>query len=420
MTVQLKLGNATIQVDHSNPRVLIGRDENTCELAAPDPSISRRHAEVYLESGSVYLRDLGSSNGCWVDGAPVGQRPVQLQPNMQVFIGHAPLGVEWVGGGAQGATVMGAVPPEIKALMEARRAQLSSGGAVAVQPVAQRAAPQPQQTFAPSGSPAAQAQANAVQAASSSGAGKLGVGGTLAPMPSDLSYRRQGSNNNGVLLIALKGDTFANDSDLEGYLEFTATDKETVASIFIELVEKHKKGPKKGHVWDRHLVRQGPWRTAKGDVLPMPFKLRIPPGTSISGPDCHWMLRGYVDIDWALDIEATCPINIRNRDIEKIRDALGALDYRVVNLDSKPLGQSFKGKFQPPTHLRKQVGITDINLLIEYLGTNLKMTLEVEKTKLFKFDKKNEFVYDINKLRAASNQELSHHFQEEINKLMNK
>ncbi|MGB1277806.1 MAG: hypothetical protein ACPG77_18820, partial [Nannocystaceae bacterium] len=215
--------------------------------------------------------------------------------------------------------------------------------------------------------------------------------------------------------IALKGDTFSNDSDVEGYLEFTATDKETVASIFIELVEKHKKGPKKGHVWDRHLVRQGPWRTAKGDVLPMPFKLRIPPGASISGPECHWELRGYVDIDWALDIEGKLTINI-----EKIRDALGALDYRVVDLASKPLGQSFKGKFQPPTHLKKQVGITDINLLIEYLGTNLKMTLEVEKTKLFKFDKKNEFIYDISKLRSASNQDVSQHFQEEINKLMNK
>ncbi|MGB1013695.1 MAG: FHA domain-containing protein [Nannocystaceae bacterium] len=413
MTVKLQLGNATIQVDHSNPRVLIGRDENTCELAAPDASISRRHAEVYLEGGNVFVRDLGSSNGTWVDGAAVGQRPVQLQANMQVFIGHAPLGVEWTGGGAQGATVMGAVPPEIKALMEARRQKLAAGGSVSVQPAAQAQA----QTYAPSGSPAAQAQANAVHQAPG---GKLGVGGTLAPMPSDLSYRRQGSNNNGVLLIALKGDTFSNDSDVEGYLEFTATDKETVASIFIELVEKHKKGPKKGHVWDRHLVRQGPWRTAKGDVLPMPFKLRIPPGASISGPECHWELRGYVDIDWALDIEGKLPINIRNRDIEKIRDALGALDYRVVDLASKPLGQSFKGKFQPPTHLKKQVGITDINLLIEYLGTNLKMTLEVEKTKLFKFDKKNEFIYDISKLRSASNQDVSQHFQEEINKLMNK
>mgnify|MGYP000232891302 CR=1 FL=1 len=72
MTVKLQLGNATIQVDHSNPRVLIGRDENTCELAAPDASISRRHAEVYLEGGNVFVRDLGSSNGIrlfqWMSG----------------------------------------------------------------------------------------------------------------------------------------------------------------------------------------------------------------------------------------------------------------------------------------------------------------------------------------------------------------
>ncbi|MCA9694893.1 MAG: hypothetical protein KC636_35270, partial [Myxococcales bacterium] len=230
---------------------------------------------------------------------------------------------------------------------------------------------------------------------------------------------RQGSNNNGTLLIALPGDTFNNDDTINGFLEFTATDKETVASIFIELVEVHKKGPKKGHVWDRHLVRQGPWKTKKGDVLPMEFKLRVPSGPSLSGPDCHWELRGYVDIDWALDVEATLPINMRNTDIEKIRDGLGSLDYRINVLDSKPLGQKFTGKFNPPANLQKQLNLTDINLDIEYLGSNLKVTMVVEKSKLFHFDKKQEFVFDLQKLRAASVPDVARHFQTEINKLMN-
>ena len=130
------------------------------------------------------------------------------------------------------------------------------------------------------------------------------------------------------------------------------------------------------------------------------------------------MLRGYVDISWALDIEATIPITMRNTDIEKLRNALGTLDYRVANLESKPLGQKYSGKFNPPMHLRKQLNITDIHLDIEYLGTNLKITMKVEKSKLFHRDKRQKFVFDLARLRAASVQELAQHWQTEINKLM--
>jgi hypothetical protein len=278
------------------------------------------------------------------------------------------------------------------------------------------AQPMPAQTLG--GSPAAfQAQQHQTNAGVGVAA-VVGVGGTQAPMPADLTYRKQGGNNNGTLLIALPADTFANEATLDGFIEFTSTDSETVASIFIELIEHHKKGPKKGHVWDRCLVRQGPWKTEKGDVLPMPFQLRVPSGTSISSPECWWELHGYVDISWAMDIEASMPITMRNRDIEKIRDALGALDYRVNTLESQPLGQKYTGKFNPPLHLAKKLNITDINFDIEYLGTNLKVVMEVEKNKLFHFDKKQEFVFALDMLRSASLQDVSNHFQTEINKLM--
>jgi hypothetical protein len=435
MNVSLKFGTSTRQVDHTNPRVLLGRDENSCELWLHDQSVSRRHAEVYLDQGgNVFIRDLGSSNGTWVDGQALGPQPVQLAPGQIVYVGHAPLGVEWVqAGGGRSNTVMAALPPELLAMMEQRRQQQMTGSAApmgyapvpARAPVpmgfAQPAQPaqyqqQPNQQIM--GSPAAHQANHAMTNAGVGVAATVGVGGTQGPTPAELTYRRQGNNNNGTLLIALASDTFANESTLDGFLEFTSTDSETVASIFIELVEYHKKGHKKGHVWDRCLVRQGPWKTKKNDVLPMPFQLRVPSGTSISGPDCHWALRGYVDIAWAMDIEASAPITMRNRDIEKIRDALGALDYRVNTLDSAPLGQKYKGKFNPPMHLRKQLNITDINFDIEYLGTNLKVVMEVEKNKMFHRDKRQEFVFALDMLRAASLQDTSLHFQQEINKLM--
>ena len=439
-SVQLQLRDAVARLEATNPRIYIGRDSSVCGLATSDGSVSRRHAEIYLHGEQTFIRDLGSSNGTWVDGAPVGAQPVELRPGQTIYIGHVPLGIEWLGAGG-GATVMAVtVPPELKALMEARQRQMMQAAPAAPAYVPPQYAPppmsapyaaappqyqQPSAQFgavAPSSAsqqfPAAASQQFPAAAPTGQPAQDLGVGGAAAPLPSDLAYRRQGSNGNGVLLIALKHDTFTNDSVVDGFLEFTALDNETVASVTIDLVECHKKGPHGGHVWDRMLVRQGPWKARKGNVLPMPFQLRVPPGTSNTGRDVNWELRGYVDINWALDIEATSPINMRNLDVEKIRDALGALDYRIVELDPKPLGQRYEGKFQPPPQMRQQLGIANIDLVLEYLGSNLQVGMKIDKTKLFKFDKRTQFVFELTRLRSAPIAELSQYFQGEINKMM--
>ena len=388
-TIQLKIGHSVANLADATPHLLIGRDEQSVNLLTPDPSVSRRHCEVFLQQGRAYIRDMGSSNGTWVNGSAVSQEPVELVPGQQVFVGHVPLMVEWHGGPQQGATVMGALPAELLAMMEARKQQAQS------------------QYSTPSAPPAA-----------APGQTGLAVGGSQAPMPAELTYRRQGSNNNGVLLVALPADTFTNDSVLEGFLEFTAMDNETITSITIDLVEVHRKGAKKGHSWDRMLVKQGPWKCKKGEVVPMPFKLRVPSATSISGKDVHWELRGYVDIAWAYDIDVEVPITMRNKDVERIRDALGALDFRVVDLESKPLGQEFKGKFNPPAQLARRVGIDAINVIIQYLGTNMKIWLEVDKTGVFSKDRRTDFVIDLNQLRAAQMHELSALLKANIDRLM--
>ncbi|MCA9704559.1 MAG: FHA domain-containing protein [Myxococcales bacterium] len=385
-TIQLKIGHSAANLAEATPHLLIGRDEQAVNLVTPDASVSRRHCEVFLQQGRAFIRDMGSSNGTWVNGAPVGREPVELVPGQQVFVGHVPLWVQWQGGSQQGATVMGALPAELLALMEARKQQAQSHYST----------------------PAAAAPA----------ATGLSVGGSQAPLPSELTYRRQGSNNNGVLLVALPGDTFTNDSVLEGFVEFTAMDNETITSITVDLVEVHRKGAKKGHSWDRMLVKQGPWKCKKGDVVPMPFSLRVPSATSISGKDVHWELRGYVDIAWAYDIDVEVPITMRNKDIERIRDALGALDFRVVDLESKPLGQEFKGKFHPPAQLAKRVGIDAINVIIQYLGTNMKVWLEVDKTGMFSKDRRTDFVIELQSLRAAPMHELSALLKANIDRLM--
>jgi hypothetical protein len=233
------------------------------------------------------------------------------------------------------------------------------------------------------------------------------AGSTSSPLPHDFAYRKQGSNDNGVLLLALKQDTHWCGANIDGYVEFSATDNETVASITVELLEIHRRGNQKGHVWDRVLVRQGPWRAQHGDVLPLPFTLRVPAGTSMSSKDVSWEIRGLVDINWASDIDATIPITMRNQDIERLRDGLGALDFRVEDIEATALGQTYEAKFAPPGHLAKQMGVNDVTLTIDYLGANLKIRMRVDKKGL-RHDRAVDQVFELPRLRAASQADLSH------------
>ncbi len=363
--ISLQIGSATATLDASRPRHIIGRDEQSASIVAAHPTVSRRHCEIYLENGYALIRDMGSSNGTWINGHPVSQQPVQLAPGQQVFVGHMPLSVTWTGAGQQqGATVMGELPADLKALIDARKQQ------------------------------AAVSYSTPPVVASEGGSND------------NMTYRRQGSNNNGVLMIALPDDDFTNDSTIRGFSEFTATDNETVDEITIELVEVHRKGAKKGYVWDRVLVKKGPWKCKKNDRVPMPFELRVPQSTSISSKDVHWEIRGCVDIAWAYDVEVEVPITMHNGDVEKIRDAMGALDMRVDTIESKPLGQEFRARFEPPAQWRTQWNIDCVNLEMQYLGTNFQIMLEVDKKGAFSKDRRTQYNVELATLRQASLQQV--------------
>lgn len=383
MTIRLQLGTGTATLEGIHTRIFAGRDPSTCQLSTADPTLSRRHAELFVENGTLFVHDLGSANGTWVDGQHIGQGPIPVSPTSQVWLGHVQLGVQWAADGS--ATVMAQeVPPELKALIAARQNQL--------------AAPPPPQPVA---------------------AVPLTAGGSATPLPADFAYRKQGNNGNGVLLLALRQDTYWSGGTIDGFVEFTSTDNQTVASIIVELVEYHKKAGANGHVWDRFLVKQGPWRAGKHDVLPLPFTLRLPAGTAMSSRDVSWEIRGDVDINWASDIHANIPFTMRNPDIERIRDALGAMDYRVVELESAALGQHFEGTFAPPANLAKQWGINEVRLTIEYLGTNLKVRMLLDRKGLHS-DPAIDQVFDLDRFRAASQQDINATFSQMLANLVPK
>ncbi|HEX2224566.1 MAG TPA: FHA domain-containing protein, partial [Thermoanaerobaculia bacterium] len=76
-------GEPVVEVPASRP-LMVGRSLE-CDLALRDPTVSRQHAEVRLSDGAVHLRDLGSTNGTWVNGERVGE--ARVRPGDRVAFG---------------------------------------------------------------------------------------------------------------------------------------------------------------------------------------------------------------------------------------------------------------------------------------------------------------------------------------------
>ena len=56
--------------------LVIGRS-SSCQIVLGDDTVSRRHAELRFEDGRWMLRDLGSSNGSYVNGRWVTEAEVR-------------------------------------------------------------------------------------------------------------------------------------------------------------------------------------------------------------------------------------------------------------------------------------------------------------------------------------------------------
>ena len=75
---------------------VIGRDEG-CNLRPASPAISKRHCAVFYKDGEPYVRDLGSTNGTFLNDAQVeGDQP--LREGDKVRVGPLDFTVKGVGG----------------------------------------------------------------------------------------------------------------------------------------------------------------------------------------------------------------------------------------------------------------------------------------------------------------------------------
>lgn len=68
-------------------RWAIGRDPSYCAIVLPEPEISRRHVEIVrAEDGSLWVSDLGSRNGTWLNGRPLSQTRQPLRPGDELLL----------------------------------------------------------------------------------------------------------------------------------------------------------------------------------------------------------------------------------------------------------------------------------------------------------------------------------------------
>jgi hypothetical protein len=69
-------------------RILIGR-RTEADITLPIGEVSRSHAILYRHLGQIWLQDLESANGTWINGARAGSEPLPVSPGDQITIGPA-------------------------------------------------------------------------------------------------------------------------------------------------------------------------------------------------------------------------------------------------------------------------------------------------------------------------------------------
>ena len=95
----------------STEKTTVGRlDDNAFQV--PDQSVSSHHCEILLRGGEVVVKDLGSTNGSYVNGQQIIE--AAIKPGQILRLGQVELKLE-----AEGAAAPAAAPVQGKKVLEA-------------------------------------------------------------------------------------------------------------------------------------------------------------------------------------------------------------------------------------------------------------------------------------------------------------
>jgi predicted component of type VI protein secretion system len=78
--VELSLGDGL-------PVAVIGRS-SSAQVGLLDPEVSRRHAQLEFTRGVVYLTDLGSANGTFLNGNRLKNEGIEVRPGDDIDVGN--------------------------------------------------------------------------------------------------------------------------------------------------------------------------------------------------------------------------------------------------------------------------------------------------------------------------------------------
>lgn len=101
----------------------VGRQDD-CQLRIKSSQVSRKHCEIFEKKGLLLVKDLGSSNGTFVNGQRIdGQRVIE--PGDMLTIGPVKLKVSKVGEAAPTRPATAAVKPGDTAVVEVLNAEVA-------------------------------------------------------------------------------------------------------------------------------------------------------------------------------------------------------------------------------------------------------------------------------------------------------
>ena len=87
--VRVTADGQTQRVQLSKDRTVIGRQED-CQIRIPIAGVSRQHCEILVRDGSITIKDLGSSNGTYLNQERITSHPAAagdlLSVGGQVFL----------------------------------------------------------------------------------------------------------------------------------------------------------------------------------------------------------------------------------------------------------------------------------------------------------------------------------------------
>lgn len=85
--------SAGMRFEINAPRIIVGRrslsgsSADVPMMLIDDARVSRHHMEIFARPDGLYIRDLGSANGTWLNGRQLGGEPVRLEDNVQIQVG---------------------------------------------------------------------------------------------------------------------------------------------------------------------------------------------------------------------------------------------------------------------------------------------------------------------------------------------